>query len=175
MTFSRFESSCPMLRRICYESLRLTAHSIGGVRTAKQDVLLKIRHRKSSADEIQLLYRIPKGSSVGFTHIVSSLDTNIWGDNAAVFDSSCHHSEELYMDEYKFTAFSHGVHKCPGRQLAMIQLQVTLALLLTEFDVSLPPDEPIPPLSFERATLAQRDGPVMVSIQRRKSENNMVE
>ena len=70
--------------------------------------------------------------------------------------------QNLYDDEYKFTTFSHGVHKCPGQQVALVLLQCTMAILLQKYDITLP--KTIPPLSFERATLAQRDGPIKVTI-----------
>jgi cytochrome P450 len=149
------------LRRICLESLRLTAHSIGGVRISKSPLTVSVKADDgNNTKNEEKHYNIPKGSTIAFAHIASSLDTSIWGEDAAVFN--LRRPEDFYMDDYKFTTFSHGVHKCPGRELAMIQLQAVVAILLTEFDVSLP--EPIPKLGFERATLAQRDGPVMVSI-----------
>jgi hypothetical protein len=44
----------------------------------------------------------------------------------------------------------------------MVILQCTLAILLHDYQITLPKD--MPHLSFERATLAQRQGPVMVTI-----------
>ena len=143
--------SCDRLRRWCLETLRVTAHSIGGVRTAQHDIPIGDTN-----------YIIPKGGSVGFSHIVPNINPDNW-PSASEF--SFGHSESLYQDEYRFTTFSHGVHKCPGQQLALVLLQCTLASLLTSYDVSLP--EAIPPLSFERATLAQREAPVMVTIRKR--------
>lgn len=161
--WSRYSSSLPTLRRSCLESLRVTAHTIGGVRTAQKDLNVLV---KEDIDGKETLYHIPNDSSVGFAHITSSLDTSVWGKDAGVFDSDLsRHSEESYTDDYKFTTFSHGVHKCPGREFAMIHLQTTVALLLVEYNVELP--EKIPSLDFERATLAQRESAVMVSIKRR--------
>jgi cytochrome P450 len=150
------------LRRSCLESLRLTAHSIGGVRTAQQDVTVSVGSKT---------YKIPKGSSISLSHIVTHRDTSIWGNDASEFDisssSRLNNSRrgddvDLYRDEYKFTTFSHGVHICPGQQLALLILQLIVAVLLVEYEVILPDD--IPPLDFERATLAQRAKPVMVTI-----------
>jgi cytochrome P450 len=116
-------------------------------------------------------YTIPKGSTVALTHIATSLDTGIWGDDAASFNVS-EGTEQLYRDEYRFTAFSHGIHKCPGQQLALLLMEGTLAILLTDHDVTFPTagtatTPTLPPLCFERATLAQRRGPVRVSIARK--------
>lgn len=144
------------LRRLCLETLRLTAHSIGGVRTVKEEYMLQLDDGKT-----HIKYVLPKNASVGITHIASSLDPQLWGKNASSFQLR-EHVMERYQDEYAFTTFSHGVHKCPGQQLALVLLQCTVALLLEDYNVILPSQ--IPPLSFERATLAQRDGPIMVSI-----------
>jgi len=90
----------------------------------------------------------------------------IWGVDSTVFDSNLRRPADLYADDYKFTTFSHGIHKCPGQELAMIHLQALVAILLTKYDVSLP--ENIPKLCFERATLAQRNGLVRVKIRRKQ-------
>lgn len=147
-------SSSTTLRRGCLESLRLTAHSIGGVRTAQQDVTLSVGTK---------IYNISKGSSVSLSHISTHLDRSIWGTDAAEFNLSPSTSrDDLYRDEYKFTTFSHGVHVCPGQQLALLMLQLIVSVLLVEYDVKLP--DPIPKLDFERATLAQRERPVVVKL-----------
>lgn len=175
--WSTLQESCPRLRQVCLETLRLTAHSIGGVRTAKQDFEIPSNDTKSS-----LKYVIPKGASIGLAHIASSLDTRIWGPNAKRFDTTSttisstkndknnntnKKEESLYDDEYKFTTFSHGVHKCPGQQIALVLLQCTMSILLHKYDIVVPSKKDIPSISFERATLAQRDGPVNVTMKRK--------
>jgi cytochrome P450 len=107
-------------------------------------------------------YTIPKGASVGLAHIASSLNDKVW-THAETLDTTGR-DYALYQDEYKFTTFSHGVHKCPGQQLALVLVQCTVASLLQYCDIEL--HDILPPLSFERATLAQRKGPVYVTIQR---------
>jgi sterol 14-demethylase len=146
--------TCSNLRAVCLETLRLTAHSIGAVRTAQQDFPIGDNHK----------YVIPKGATISLVHIASSLNPALWGENPQTFDAQ-NRSDTAYQDEYKFTTFSHGVHKCPGQQMALIMLQCTLAILLEQYTVELPPK--IPPLSFERATLAQREGKVQVTVVRR--------
>ncbi|KAL3903634.1 MAG: hypothetical protein SGARI_005286, partial [Bacillariaceae sp.] len=151
-----------MLQRVCYESLRVTAHSIGAVRTAKQDVIVGSKQSNDSKN-----YKIPKGASVSFSHIVPNLNETVWGSHAKQVNINLTQQSTTttsqYVDEYKFTTFSHGVHKCPGQHLAMILLQASLSVLLVDYDVSFA--STIPPLCFERATLAQRKGPVQVVIQ----------
>ncbi|KAL7548474.1 hypothetical protein ACHAWF_011754 [Thalassiosira exigua] len=53
----RLQESCPTLNRLCQESLRMTAHSIGGLRTAREDFVL--------GDGVV----IPRGSSIALAHI----------------------------------------------------------------------------------------------------------
>ena len=62
-------------------------------------------------------------------------------------------------DDYTFTTFSQGLHRCPGERTALVVVACVLAHLLDgPFRTKLRP--PVPAPSFERATLAQRDGPV---------------
>lgn len=159
------------LRRLCLETLRLTAHSIGAVRTVQEDFYIRVVAEEegngtgNGSSSNARSYRIPKGASIALTHITPSLNPQLWGSEASKFDLHAH-SVLSYQDEYRFTTFSHGVHKCPGQQLAVVILQCTVALLLENYNITLPPR--IPPLSFERATLAQREGPVWIQIQTRE-------
>lgn len=160
------------------EALRLTAHSIGAVRkvVAKEGIELK-----TEAGDV---YRLPKGSYVGISHIVPHRDPTIYpkphsfnpsrfakrsssadstaaaatdgAGGAAVGDAG----KILLEDDYKYTTFSHGVHRCPGRKLADLQIRLTLGLLLSRFVVELDGKPGV--VDFERATLAQRSGPCMV-------------
>jgi len=141
------------------EALRLTAHSIGGLRTTCKDFALD--------DDNGNNFIIPRGSTVALAHIPLSLNAKVWKDpnNLDLDLMSNNRSKQLYEDEYAFTVFSHGMHKCPGQRLAMIMLPCTVALLLTEYIIKLP--EHIPPLCFERQTLAQRAGPICIVLGRK--------
>lgn len=154
-TYQQVQESCPTLLRLCLETLRLTAHSIGAVRTAQQDFPLGNR------------FVIPKGATVALTHISSSLNDRFWKNpHTFILDTnSKERLQELYDNHYAFSVFSHGVHKCPGQKLALIMLQCTVAILLRDYQIDLPAN--IPHLDFERATLAQRAGPVYVTISKK--------
>ena len=157
-TYQHLQNECPLLNRLCLETLRLTAHSIGGLRIANKDLPLGDGS-----------FIIPKGSSVALAHITSSLDGAKWKDpdtlDLDIMSGS--RSKYLYDDDYAFTTFSHGVHKCPGQRLALVMLPCTFAILLAEYTIELPGDV-APSLCFERATLAQRAGPVDVTISEKK-------
>jgi cytochrome P450 len=165
--------STSSLRLLCLETLRLTAHSIGAVRTVQEDFTIGVAAAADDEDNgvsknNTQSYVIPKGASIALTHITPNLNPQSWGEKASQMDLKAH-SAFSYQDEYRFTTFSHGVHKCPGQQLAVVILQCTVALLLEDYEITLP--SKIPPLSFERATLAQREGPVLVQIQRRNESS----
>jgi cytochrome P450 len=172
---SSSSSSSSMLYRVCLESLRLTAHSIGAVRTVQQDVTVQTNDSNNNNNN-QTIYHIPKGSNLAFSHIVPNTCTEMWGNNGTHF--SLHHALQKYQNDYAFTTFSHGVHKCPGQELATKHLIMgALALWLTEYPIDIVASissspVPVPPLSFERATLAQRMGPVPVQIQHCGSSKN---
>ena len=68
-------------------------------------------------------------------------------------------------DDLTFTTFSQGLHRCPGERLAVPLMQCVLGLLHGgAYETTL--DGPPPPVDFERATLAQRAGPVPVRVRR---------
>ena len=93
----------------------------------------------------------------GFPH------RSLWGPDAAEFSTA----REAYAgpvafdargsaDDIAYSAFSQGTHKCPGERVALVIVQTTLALLVAR---GVRPVK-VPPLCFERATLAQRAAPV---------------
>ena len=161
-----------VLRRCALETLRLTAHTIGAVRLALEPFVLR-----SGETE----YTIQAGETIAISHIASSLDTELWSSDAESWDpwrdewavkndnrvrraglSSVLRSG---VDDFKFTVFSHGIHRCPGERLALAVVQLTVAELM-KHEVALV--GALPPLSFERATLAQRAGPVAATIRPRQ-------
>jgi cytochrome P450 len=152
-------AATPRLNACVLEALRLCSHSIGAVRkvVAPTGFLLPTAAGKS--------YTLPKGAYIGISHIVPHLDRVGWGAAADEFRPYEHFVDSNPPNDFKFTAFSHGLHRCPGRSLAMLQMQAALSTLLLRFDVT--PTAPIPPLCFAKATLAQRAGPCMVSFRPR--------
>eukprot|EP00814_Leptocylindrus_danicus_P010612 CAMPEP_0116006950 /NCGR_PEP_ID=MMETSP0321-20121206/2020_1 /TAXON_ID=163516 /ORGANISM="Leptocylindrus danicus var. danicus, Strain B650" /LENGTH=411 /DNA_ID=CAMNT_0003475575 /DNA_START=211 /DNA_END=1446 /DNA_ORIENTATION=+ len=140
------------LRQYVLETVRMTSHSIGALRKACKDVVL--------VDSSLREYTIRQGETVAISHITMHRNNSIWKDGEK-FDA---HREEwasvadtddisVPIDNYKMTAFSHGTNKCPGERLAIALMEIVLALLLDK-DVQI--NGGVPPISFERATLAQR-------------------
>ena len=148
------ETSFPHLRSLCLETLRIMAHTIGGARIMISDLEIEIKGQ---------LYLLRKGDYVGLTHLVPNLDANNWGhdsDSIRLFRKPF----DDYNDEYKFTTFSHGVHKCPGQTLAVYLMQAIVSIMTHDYRVSIP--DTIPDLSFEKATLAQRKAPIYVTVRK---------
>jgi hypothetical protein len=163
------------LRRCCLETLRLTAHALGAIRTAREEVSLykcpmKVGPNKcdeSSEREI----RICPGEVIAVSHIAPSLNTTLWGDNASNYDPNRKEwtDQDAYPSEYKFSAFSQGLHRCPGQKTALYIMQINLAILSDLYSIEFVGE--VPDISFERATLAQRDGNVCVRIAPTTSTN----
>ena len=139
------------LCRVALEAIRLTAHTVGAVRLATEDCALP-------GSRV-----VKKGETVALSHIAFSRDEALWGPDAAEFNTA----REAYAgpvafdargaaDDISYSAFSQGTHKCPGERVALVIVQTTLALLVAR---GVRPVK-VPPLCFERATLAQRAAPV---------------
>jgi len=139
------------LCRVALEAIRLTAHTVGAVRLATEDCALP-------GNRV-----VKKGETVALSHIAFSRDEALWGPDAAEFNTA----REAYAgpvafdsrgsaDDIAYSAFSQGTHKCPGERVALVIVQTTLALLVAR---GVRPVK-VPPLCFERATLAQRAEPV---------------
>jgi cytochrome P450 len=148
------------LRSSVLETLRLTAHTLGALRYVEKSVQLKTTGGET--------YHIPQGETVAIAHHSMHVESSIWGNDAEKFSIQRNEwkSDEredlgIPVDRYKFTAFSNGVHKCPGEKIALAMMEMLVALLLVQGAQIV---GELPPISFERATLAQRDGPVPVQV-----------
>ena len=168
------------LRRCCLETLRLTAHALGAVRTAREEVSLckcpmkvgpKNKCDESAGSEREI--RICPGEVIAVSHIAPSLNTTLWGDNASNYDPNRKEwtDQDVYPSEYKFSAFSQGLHRCPGQKAALNIMQINLAILSDLYSIEFVGE--VPDISFERATLAQRDGNVCVRIAPTSTNTNV--
>lgn len=160
------------LRCCVLETMRHTAHTIGGIRFAEKS--LQVEMEPDSAKSSTTKYHIRQGETVAIAHHIMHMEPSVWGTNATEF--SIERPEWNYtnppptelcipVDPYKFTTFSNGLHQCPGAKIALAMMEMTLALLLV-YDAQLVGS--LAPLCFERATLAQRQGPVPIQIRHNK-------
>lgn len=172
--FSEFSSStanvaslvkAKLLRASVLETLRLTAHTIGALRYAEESVEINMSATGSPRSNTIV---IPKGETVGIAHHSMHMERSMWGANAEKFSLTRPEWESddktdigIPVDHYKFTSFSNGVHKCPGERIALAMMEMLVAILLVKkVEIS----GKLAPISFERATLAQRDGLVRAVI-----------
>ena len=167
-TSKTLEGKCNHLRRCCFETLRLTAHALGAVRTAREEISLgkcpmamaSSKCNVKSAREV----RICPGEVIAVSHIAPNLNTSLWGEDAEKYNPNRKEwtKDDEYPSDYKFSTFSQGLHKCPGQKVALYIMQINLAILAKEYSIEFVGK--VPSISFERATLAQRDGNVCVRI-----------
>lgn len=150
------------------ETLRLTAHALGAIRTAREEINLgKCPIVKASNDgnvNIAREVRICPGEVIAVSHIAPNLNTSLWGEDAQKYNPNRKEwtNDDEYPSDYKFSTFSQGLHKCPGQKVALFIMQINLAILMNAYSIEFVGK--VPDISFERATLAQRDGNVCVRI-----------
>jgi len=164
-------AQCGALRRCALETCRVTAHSLGAVRTVLAPAGFTLRTSSGHT------YRLRAGETLALAHASSNTDIATWGTDALVYDprraewidATAGGGAEAFaskgeVDEFKFTTFSQGIHKCPAEKLSLVVLQCVTACLLSEQAYRLEPVLPVPPVDFERATLAQRVAPVRMTV-----------
>lgn len=149
-------AGCHAIPRCVLETLRLCAHAIGAVRTVVREDGFVLDGR----------FWVAPGETIALAHVAVHRSPEIWGADAAAFDPAraaygAAGVAAATPDEYEYTTFSQGLHKCPGERLALLTMQLLVAMLLANGAVL---EGPMPPVSFERATLAQREGPVAVQL-----------
>lgn len=140
----------PHLDRCMKETLRMTQHSIGAVR------------RVVGAPFELGAYRLPVGRYVAASHAVLGRSSAAWPEPSR-FDPARFEEGSTGRGDLPdaFLPFSSGVHACPGQRAALSFMRAFVVTALRRsptLDLAGAP----PPLCFERATLAQRRGPVYV-------------
>lgn len=156
--------ACPILAACITETLRLCAHTIGAVRKVVAPGGYTIR--LGSGDT----YWVPQGAYIAASHSVPHMQEELY-PSAAIYDPARFLPGGAAVDagEYTMTTFSHGLHRCPGRHMAMLLMRDLLACVLREYTVEA--KLPIPPLDFKRATLGQRRSPAIVHFCRTAEAN----
>ena len=136
---------CTFLSDIIAETLRVTSHSIGAVRKVMTRDGWTVTIPIDDADEGKgaTKYTLPYGSYVGVSHIIPHHDPERqayactvdmclmhfrWGADCGVFNPDRPDLQEKCRDDLLFTAFSHGIHKCPGRNIVLMVLSSTVIM-----------------------------------------------
>lgn len=137
----------PKLECVIRETLRLCALPIGSIRrVVGQPFALGS-------------YRLPVGRFVSASHILMSMREEAWPSPERFEpDRFLPERREHARVPNAWIPFSAGVHGCPGYRVACDFIACLVVAILERFP-SIRPAAPLPPLDFERATLAQRRGP----------------
>lgn len=130
------------------ESLRLTAHTLGGLRKVVAPEGFNLKTSQESS------FHVPCGEYIGLSHSLPNSDSDTFA-NPTSFEPGRFHGRSF--DDYEFTTFGQGRHLCPGRQYAERLMELILSELLRRFEFKV--EGSLPPPCYERATLAQRAGP----------------
>lgn len=150
-------STCPTSVACIREATRLTALVIGSIRKVQKPVELQTT---SSANGLKLTLK--PGETVALSLLLPNTDPNEW-PNATEFRPDRFLGKDASTTLPPLLTFSQGTHHCPGERLAVVLMHTYVSLLLCKYDLQ--QSGPIPDLSWERATIAQRKGPVAVSVQ----------
>jgi cytochrome P450 len=79
---------------------------------------------------------VAKGTDTTLLYHASALLPSVWGPDAAEFSPERfldEHDKLLVLPDFKFIAFSAGQRKCVGRKLAMIEMKIVTACLVSRF------------------------------------------
>ncbi|GMF18821.1 unnamed protein product [Phytophthora lilii] len=83
---------------------------------------------------------VPKGTNVGMCHFGAARRTEVWGPDAAEFKPERFIDAEtgklLHTPTAKFNAFSGGQRVCVGKALAMLEMKLVIATLVSRFHFS---------------------------------------
>ena len=153
LSWDTLQSTCPYTLACIKEATRLTALAIGSIRKVMKPIQIP------SANDGKT-YTIARGETVAMSLILPNTNAQEWSDRPHDFDPT------RFLDKTRKTppllTFSQGTHHCPGERLAVV-LMHALVTHLWKRQIKL--RGTLPPLSWERATVAQRQGPVTISVQ----------
>ncbi|KAF7879538.1 hypothetical protein EAF04_000733 [Stromatinia cepivora] len=120
----------PYLNAVINESLRL--HSVlptgGNRQTGPEGVYVEGQ------------YIPPHTTVVAPRHTISRLESCFEKANEFVPERWTE-KPEMIKDIRAFQPFNLGRHSCPGKNIGLMELRITIALLVTQFDISLAPSE----------------------------------
>ena len=173
LSWDQLYNTLPTLRACVSETTRITAHSLGSLRLVCKELSLE--------DEQGRVYKVYPGETISSSHYLYNVDPKLFPEFLDQYrpelalkqdqqstglpkasrgnkDDATHRFPSLPRVP---STFSQGTHKCPGERVAMILMQYFVILLL-QHDASVVGT--MPPIDFERATLAQRKGRVPIQL-----------
>ena len=130
LDFHHLEKSCPHLRALWLEVLRLTVSS-SSIRYITENTTIGGKHLRSGNVLINSCRQLHFNESI-FGKDVSRFDSKRFFDNRKLEDSS------------SWKPFGGGISLCPGRRVAQRAAYVFIALVLHRFDLKLAFTQPFP-------------------------------
>ena len=98
-----------------------------------------LTERKALGDDVLCGYHIPAGTVLGITQFVTHRHPDFW-QNPDVFDPQRFSAERSAgRHEYAYFPFGGGPRQCIGKNLALMETHLTLAMLLQRFRFAMEP------------------------------------
>ena len=99
-----------------------------------------LTERKALGEDELCGYHIPAGTTLGITQFVTHRHPGFW-DNPDIFDPERFSTERSTgRHSYAYFPFGGGRRQCIGKNLALLETHLTLAMLLQRFKFDLQPD-----------------------------------
>eukprot|EP00741_Cyanophora_paradoxa_P021678 tig00000241_g20924.t1 len=113
--------------------------------------VFSVPYRILREDDVLMGYRLKKGCLVSIPAYAVHHDPELW-PNPGTFDPDRFLPERsLGRHPFAYIPFLAGPRTCIGNNFSMLEQRAILALLLSRFDVRLPPGAP--PLKFDRRSV----------------------
>lgn len=157
LTWDQLENMAPTLEACVAETTRISAHSIGSIREVMTETTL--------TDGEGNAFTVYPGETLAASHYLYNTDAHLFPRREENYSPEVHlqlaKDKNASSDAIVHRTFSAGVHKCAGEKISYILMRYFVALMVERQARC---TKAIPPVSFERATLAQRDGPVPIEL-----------
>jgi cytochrome P450 len=102
-----------------------------------------VTERKALGEDVLCGYRIPAGVTVGISQYATHRNPEFW-ENPQAFDPDRFSPERsASRHSYAYFPFGGGPRQCIGKNLALLETHLALAMLLQRFRFELEPDRPI--------------------------------
>jgi cytochrome P450 len=98
-----------------------------------------VTERKALGEDVLCGYQIPAGTILGITQFVTHRHPEFWEDPEAFDPERFSPERSAGRHSYAFFPFGGGPRLCLGKNLALLEIQLTLAMLLQRFRFELEP------------------------------------
>lgn len=95
-------------------------------------------------DDVILGYSIPKGSIINIIPFVTHRDPDYWKDPEKFWPERFEETQSQKPIPYSYVPFAAGPRMCIGKDFALLELHIILAMILKRFKFEKTSDEPMP-------------------------------